>query len=149
MVTGGDADMGIQTVLSAVSNLREVRNGRWMACCPAHNDNRPSLEIRELEDGRILLHCFAGCSIQEVLAAMGIDFSELFPPNTINLKHIGANKFDAHKTIHSLSDDILVALTASRMLIRGEMLTETDINRLTLAVGRFQEARTLVRGAKR
>jgi DNA primase len=40
-----------------------------MACCPAHDDRNPSLSIREA-DGKILLHCHAGCSQGDVIAAL-------------------------------------------------------------------------------
>jgi hypothetical protein len=41
-------------------NGRRCRNG-WSARCPAHDDHNPSLSITEDRDGRVLLHCFAGC----------------------------------------------------------------------------------------
>ena len=39
------------------------------ACCPAHDDHTPSLSIDE-ENGKTLVHCFAGCSQEGVLAAL-------------------------------------------------------------------------------
>ena len=51
----------------------------WMACCPAHDDQNPSLSISEGKDGRVLLNCFAGCSNDSVLAALGLTESDLFP----------------------------------------------------------------------
>ncbi|TFH47119.1 MAG: hypothetical protein E4H01_08830, partial [Lysobacterales bacterium] len=33
----------------------------WIARCPAHDDIKPSLSIRETEDGKILVYCHAGC----------------------------------------------------------------------------------------
>lgn len=55
--------------------LCETLNGKWcgakgMACCPAHDDQTPSLSI-QLGEKAILFHCFAGCSNEEVLAALG------------------------------------------------------------------------------
>ncbi len=41
----------------------------WMAKCPAHNDNNPSLSIRE-KDGRVLVRCHAGCAQGDVIAAL-------------------------------------------------------------------------------
>jgi putative DNA primase/helicase len=41
----------------------------WMARCPAHDDRNPSLSIREV-DGKVLLHCHAGCSQRDVIAAL-------------------------------------------------------------------------------
>lgn len=41
-----------------------------MACCPAHDDKTPSLRISESTDGRVLVHCFAGCSQKSVIDAL-------------------------------------------------------------------------------
>ena len=57
------------------------RNGSWTARCPAHADKGPSLAIREADDGRILLHCFAGCPVENVVGAIGMDMTDLFPPD--------------------------------------------------------------------
>src|SRR5690606_37511242 len=54
--------------------------GEWKACCPAHDDRTPSLSISEGENGKVLLHCFAGCDVADVVAAMGLATSDLFPP---------------------------------------------------------------------
>lgn len=51
-------------------------NGRYMALCPAHKDNNPSLSITEA-DGIILIHCFAGCRAVDVLKAVGLTFKDL------------------------------------------------------------------------
>jgi hypothetical protein len=50
--------------------LRGRRTGKgYMAPCPAHDDRSPSLSINE-RDGRVLVHCFAGCSQADVIAAL-------------------------------------------------------------------------------
>ena len=48
-----------------------------MALCPAHDDKNPSLSIAE-RNQKILLHCHAGCSIEAVLAKLGIEARDLF-----------------------------------------------------------------------
>lgn len=40
----------------------------WMASCPAHDDHDPSLSIKETPDGKILVHCHAGCKQPQVIA---------------------------------------------------------------------------------
>jgi putative DNA primase/helicase len=42
----------------------------WMAPCPAHEDRKPSLSIREADDGTILVHCHAGCTQEFVIDAL-------------------------------------------------------------------------------
>ena len=44
--------------------------GGWMARCPAHDDREPSLSIRDVEDGKVLVHCHAGCDQARVIAAL-------------------------------------------------------------------------------
>jgi hypothetical protein len=36
--------------------------------CPAHDDQNPSLSIRDGDDGRLIVHCFAGCDPLDVLS---------------------------------------------------------------------------------
>src|SRR5260370_16079482 len=56
------------------------KNGQgWKAICPIHDDNNPSLSISENKDGRILLHCFAGCSTQMILDCAGLRMADLAP----------------------------------------------------------------------
>ena len=58
------------TAESIAHALGGRRSGaRWMVCCPAHKDSSPSCSIRENE-GRILVHCFAGCRQEDVIAAL-------------------------------------------------------------------------------
>lgn len=43
---------------------------RHLVSCPAHNDKTESLSIRETPEGKILIHCFAGCTFAEVAAVV-------------------------------------------------------------------------------
>ena len=49
---------------------------------PAHADRSPSLSICEGHDGRVLVHCFAGCTADQVVSALGLARRHLFagPP---------------------------------------------------------------------
>lgn len=72
-------------LLSRLDKVRALGNGRYMACCPAHDDKSPSLAIREIDD-RVLINCFAGCHADDVLAAVDLKWADLF-----------ADKWDAAK----------------------------------------------------
>ena len=48
---------------------RPQSDGSWMARCPAHPDQKPSLHINAAPDGTILLKCFAGCTFDAVRQA--------------------------------------------------------------------------------
>jgi hypothetical protein len=58
-------------------HARPSRAG-FVARCPAHEDRSPSLSIRDGQDGRTLIHCFAGCSVESVCDALKIKVSDLF-----------------------------------------------------------------------
>ena len=71
--------MDLAQFLGALEHVRKQGDG-YLARCPAHNDHHPSLSISEGEDGRVLLHCWAGCETARVLAAMGLSWSDLYAP---------------------------------------------------------------------
>lgn len=64
--------MSADTLLSRLDKVKQTGQGRWLACCPAHDDKNPSLSVRELDDGRMLLHCFTGCDVHSVLNALSL-----------------------------------------------------------------------------
>ena len=68
----------LDTVLSRLPEARRA-GGQHLTRCPCHEDRRPSLGIRELDDGKVLLRCYAGCPTPEVIAALGLRWSDLFP----------------------------------------------------------------------
>lgn len=69
----------IHRVLSRLTSVRQSGSG-WMAQCPHHDDRQASLSIKEGDDGRVLLHCFAGCANADVVMSAGLSFTDLFPP---------------------------------------------------------------------
>jgi 5S rRNA maturation endonuclease (ribonuclease M5) len=71
--------MSLEVILSRLEGVQRNGSG-WRALCPAHADKNPSLSINE-RDGKILVHCHAGCSQEAVCAALKIEARELFPQN--------------------------------------------------------------------
>lgn len=68
--------MGEAEFLSRFERVR--RSGReWSARCPAHDDRTPSLSIGR-GSGRWLLRCHAGCSLDAIVAAVGLQVRDLF-----------------------------------------------------------------------
>lgn len=51
---------------------------QWVALCPAHDDARHSLAVGRGKDGRALLKCYAGCSVEEVLGKLGLSLGDMF-----------------------------------------------------------------------
>ena len=61
-------------------------DGSWIACCPAHNDKTPSLSISDADNDKILWKCHAGCTQDEVQAAL-TDLG-VFEPREEHQEHI-------------------------------------------------------------
>lgn len=66
----------VRGLLASVGRIDRLAGG-FKACCPAHEDRRPSLSVKP-GDKRIMLHCFAGCAEEAVLAGLGITAQDLF-----------------------------------------------------------------------
>jgi len=66
----------ISEILSKFKGIKRRGDG-YMALCPAHPDKNPSLSIREADD-KILIHCLAGCKIEDILFKVGLAMRDLF-----------------------------------------------------------------------
>ena len=52
---------------------------QFVAKCPCHDDEHPSLYIKEDEEtGNILLHCMARCKTEDIVKALGLEMKDLF-----------------------------------------------------------------------
>jgi hypothetical protein len=130
-----------ESLLAQLDAVRRTGPGRWVARCPAHDDRRASLGVRELADGRILVHCFAGCAVSEILAAVGLAFDALFPQQDASHAVKGERRsFPASDVLRAVSFEVLLVSIAAANLAQGAALAEEDRHRLSLAAARLQEA---------
>lgn len=137
---------GFSTLLNALEDVKRTGPSTWIARCPAHDDRRPSLSIRESEDRRILAHCHAGCAIESVLRAVGLSFSALFPEGAL-AHHVSPERrpFPAMDILRCVAFEALVCAVAAGNLALGLDLSEADRARLLLAATRLQRAAELCR----
>ena len=137
--------MAVETLLSRLDKVKPTGSGRWLACCPAHNDRSPSLTIRELDDGRVLVHCFTGCEVETVLASVGLNFSALYPEKLCgNGKPRERRPFPATDILRALLHETLVVALAGYKMAKGERLATADQERLSVAVERIRATAGLV-----
>jgi len=69
----------VERLLTKLPDARRNGRGGWSTTCPAHDDRRPSLSISQGDDGRALVHCHAGCTPEEIVAALGMKLADLMP----------------------------------------------------------------------
>ena len=132
-------------ILDRLVGVRQTAPGRWISRCPAHEDKSPSLSIRELEDGRVLLHDFGGCETLDVLQAIGLDFGDLFDKPLAHFLPPIRNGFSARELLELNAHEATVAvLLASEA--QGRALEPHEVDRLAQAAGRLSKARDLAHG---
>lgn len=66
-----------QDFLGRLEGVKQTGPREYKARCPAHDDTEPSLSIKE-EAGKILIHCFADCSAEEIVAELNLAMPDLF-----------------------------------------------------------------------
>ena len=66
----------IDNILSKLEKLKRTGNGKWLACCPAHEDKSPSLAIKLTDDDKILIHRFSACDVTEIVGVLGLTLAE-------------------------------------------------------------------------
>lgn len=135
-------------ILDRLDGVKRIGADRAIARCPAHGDKSPSLSLRETEDGRILVHCFAGCGAVDVLDAIGLELSDLFPERIQgeHVKTIRPNHYHAAlEALKVLSSEVLIVTLAANMIARGESLTPDDAQRVAQAATRIRNAAEVCR----
>jgi hypothetical protein len=70
----------VMNLLNRLDGVKDNGRNKWLAKCPAHKDKRPSLSIREADSGAVLVKCWASCEVAEIVSAVGLELSDLFPP---------------------------------------------------------------------
>lgn len=120
----------IDVVLQRLDKVKANGAGKWKACCPAHDDKDPSLSIREASDGKVLLHCWASCDTESIVAAIGLTIRDLFPDS--GQQHVRRGPSKAAQQFEALV--ITFALSEIR---QGKQLSAADHERYELAKRRL------------
>ena len=127
-------------VLNGLDGVRETGHGKYVARCPAHDDRSPSLAVKDGDGGRVIFHCFAGCDPEDVLAAIGLDFSDVMPER-IGAEHSykpSKPRFDARQVLECISHEVMVVCILAERL--AEIASEEDSERLLIAASRINAA---------
>jgi hypothetical protein len=72
--------MQIGDILNKLQKVKPLGRGEYAACCPAHEDKDPSLNLKQ-EGDRVLVKCQAGCATADIMSALGLGMTDLFLPS--------------------------------------------------------------------
>lgn len=124
-----------ERLLQKLASVKRTGPGRWSACCPAHESkSQASLSLRELDDGRVLIHCFGGCSVEEIVGAAGLQITDLFPPRQEGDRRPRERRpFLASDAIRALRRELHVAWLLLADVAAGKVLNDFDRKRAGIA----------------
>jgi hypothetical protein len=131
--------MSADLLLSKLQRVRRTGPGRWIASCPTRQDRSPSLAVRELDDGTVLLHDFGGDDVGSILAAVGMTFDDLFPAKPGHFSKPVRRPFNASDVLALATFEASVAVLVVSDVLRGTA-TEADRDRLLVAAQRLGHA---------
>ncbi len=139
----------LSEVTSRLKGIIKRHNGGMLAFCPSHDDRKGrSLAVSEGREGQILLHCFAGCSVHEITGAIGLNAADLFPRTESKYDPKTRSFFNEWQILSTLQHDATVVLIAARWMLAGHALPESDMDFLSKAVIRINEAASYSRRFK-
>jgi hypothetical protein len=129
----------IDNILAQLTNVRQRQPGQYSAKCPAHADKGPSLSVREFPSGAVGVYCFAGCSVDAVVAALGLDMTDLFPPRQVtgNEPKRTPRLLTSGQALELLDREAHLVAVAAANVLHGVVLTDVDLHRITQAAGRI------------
>ncbi|HNF92694.1 MAG TPA: DNA primase [Accumulibacter sp.] len=121
---------------------RQTGPGRWLFRVPTRKDRHMSGTVRETDDGVLLVHDFGGDPVHDILDAIGLRASDLFPERRGHSAKAERRPFPAADVLRAIAFEAMVVAAAGAALLAGEPLTAVDRERLILAVSRIQAALT-------
>ena len=133
--------MSIETILNTLNGVKRKSQGRYVALCPVHNEKTPSLAITDAGDGKVLLHCFGcGAGAIEIISALGIEISEIFPERdrfdcgkSARVKPV----FTSQQLLTAIHYEAIVVMIVASDILNGK---KADFERLATAYKRIEAA---------
>lgn len=130
--------MSAHDLLNRLEGVRKTTGDSWSARCPSHHDKTPSLSIRETAEGLVLLRCWAGCEVAEIVAAVGLELSCLFPEKSEGGRPQKRRRLiTAGQALEVLAFESLFLAVVAKDLAEGKPLDQQTRERVALAAGRI------------
>lgn len=134
--------MNVHHILDRLEKVRQVKPDAWTACCPAHDDSSPSLAIADKGD-RVLIHCYGGCTFDEIAAALGMETREFFldskAPKSV-VPGVSMRSLNA-----ALAVELITAYVIACDRSKGKPISHADLARERIARQRITAAWGAVR----
>src|SRR6267142_2560529 len=102
--------MSAAALLDRLQGVRRTGNGRWVARC--------------------LVHCFAGCGVEDAVSAAGLTLEALFPPRPVEHAPRTREAFPAADVLRAIVNELEILLIIAGDLEAGRAVPKQDMQRL-------------------
>ena len=129
----------IDLVLARLDDPKPTTRDRWRSSCPACRGNKSALSVGIGNGDTVLIQCFKGCDVDAVVAAMGLQLHDLFPPKLTRSQPLRRRAMlTAGQALDVIALDCMLTWTAAFNLANGHALTADDLDHLMSAGKRIQ-----------
>jgi hypothetical protein len=131
----------MEKILQRLKKVKWSGTNQAMACCPAHEDKTPSLSIKDIGGGKILINCLAGCATEDVLSSIGLDWDDVMPEKTTHhrLKPT-KDRVYATDALKAIRYEAQIVMLCAFDMEKGREISKEDRERLKLSVERINTA---------
>lgn len=138
----------IDEVLARLDGVIQ-RGDEYRAFSPFQERRRTrTLAVREREDGAVLLHDFAGADTSDILAEVGLEVRDLYPPKPSTSSPISHDRWrpriSPREAFELASVEAWTVLRFGRQVVDGHEVSAQDYERCRNAVARLERLRAEV-----
>lgn len=139
----------VDMILGRLDKPRQTGRDRWRSRCPScGGGSTSSLSVGVGADGAVLLKCFKGCEVAQVVDALGLQLSDLFPPKLEAGQGAAPMKrrrlISDRQALDLLHDEAQLVAIVGLNLARGVPVVDADLERVLQAAGRVAYLRNEV-----
>lgn len=139
----------IEDILSRLEKVKRTGRNNWLACCPAHDDRSPSLTIHASDTGKVVVKCFAECSFESIVNAVGLGWEPWYPPKQDgDFSPAIRRPFPAADVLEAVANETFYVAYMAATMAQGYQLEPRDKVILDQAYDRIMEARRLALGER-
>lgn len=143
--------MNVHQLLARLERVRPTGPCKWRADCLIEHSSRQTVAIAEAPNGMVKIFCHACGSGDELLAALGLSWRDLFPDNARELTQPERSQWRETQraagwaaALRVLTFEGAICIAAAGETIAGRALSELDMARLRLALKRLTSARQML-----
>lgn len=126
-----------EEILARFSKVYRSGDDQYQCLCPSHKDRTASLGIK-FDNDKIVMNCFAGCSLEGILKAVNLSWNDIMP-NALDTEYKPNRKFNPYAVMKATRDELLFTALCANAVSHGMKLEASDKDKLFEITGRLRE----------